>query len=151
MKIILDTSTIITAFIGDNPSFSKDIIKLVKQDKVQCFICADTIFELKLKSKSTKLLKLRNFKPQELEEFISIYQQKATFIELKKDFEFTHSRDPKDDVFLALSTQTEADFIISVDKDLLCLKSVGNTKISFLAAEQRGIPNGKAHFVRQAC
>jgi putative PIN family toxin of toxin-antitoxin system len=129
MKIILDTSTIITAFIGDNSSFSKDIIKLLNQDKIQCFICADTIDELKLKSRSTKLLKLRNFKRQEIEEFIIIYQQKATFIELKDNVKFIHSRDPKDDVFMALATQIEADFIISVDKDLLCLKSVGNTKI----------------------
>lgn len=38
-------------------------------------------------------------------------------------------RDPKDDKFLSAVNQIEADFLISLDEDLLVIKQIGKTKI----------------------
>ncbi len=39
------------------------------------------------------------------------------------------SRDPTDDVFLACALAANADYLVTGDKDLLCLKQKGSTRI----------------------
>ena len=41
----------------------------------------------------------------------------------------TKCRDPKDDKFLSLANQISADFIITLDKDLLSLERINKTEI----------------------
>ena len=44
-------------------------------------------------------------------------------------FRVAKCRDPKDDKFLSLASQTEADYLVSLDIDLLDLETIGKTNI----------------------
>lgn len=59
--------------------------------------------------------------------FVALIKRTAVFVQAT-DIPTT-SRDPKDDVFLACSLASNADYLVTGDKDLLTLKEYGNTKI----------------------
>ena len=63
------------------------------------------------------------------EQFMHIFQEVSFFIQQSTSHIITQCRDPKDDKFLSLANQIDADFIITLDKDLLTLKTIKRTRI----------------------
>ncbi|MBI4146208.1 putative toxin-antitoxin system toxin component, PIN family [Candidatus Woesearchaeota archaeon] len=61
--------------------------------------------------------------------FLHIIQEVSYDIQQLQEFEIRLCRDPKDDKFLSLANQIDADFLVSLDDDLLVLKQIGKTKI----------------------
>jgi hypothetical protein len=69
----------------------------------------------------------RFFNLEETENLIDIIQEYAQFIEVTS--EVTLCRDVKDNFLLSLSKDSQADYLITGDKDLLELKEFESTKI----------------------
>ena len=70
-----------------------------------------------------------NLEKEKQEHFIHLFTESSFLIKPLKGFEIIKCRDPKDDAFLSLANQIEADYLISLDMDLIELKKIGATKI----------------------
>lgn len=118
-KVVLDTNIFISGILfGGN---AEKILHLYGQDRIELVISPETINEL--------LTKLEKFKvsPQILEDTFYALDKKATKVLPRK--KIYRSRDPKDNMFLAVAGEAKADFLITGDKDLLILKKFEGTLI----------------------
>ncbi len=131
MLLILDASLIVSFLISDGKSYARDIISLAHKNKVQLIATNETFNELREALKATKIKKLTSYKPAKIGSFVAWYQHNAQFISI--DNKMMHpsilSRDPKDNLYLLVAEISKTDFLITVDKDLLVLKQVGQTQI----------------------
>ena len=125
MKIIIDTNLFFSAY-----AFDKTILKLIDScfEKFQIFTSLEIIAEIKeVLLRDTTRNKIKNYSEEEVLNFIEkIIDQSNIKIPNSK---LTICRDPKDNKFLELSLEVNADYIISGDKDLLELKEFQGTKI----------------------
>ena len=69
----------------------------------------------------------RFFTQEDTENLIETIQEYAEFVEVKSKIEVC--RDEKDNFLLSLSKDSQTDFLITGDKDLLDLKQFESTKI----------------------
>jgi putative PIN family toxin of toxin-antitoxin system len=120
-KVVIDANVIISAAFGGNPL--RAVMRAMKHDTV--YISKEIEQELngvflRLPKKLTKeqLAFLQNR--------IHDLTQMANMVTVTKAI--TISRDAKDDHYLALSREVEADFLITGDKDLLDIPSARLTK-----------------------
>jgi putative PIN family toxin of toxin-antitoxin system len=67
------------------------------------------------------------FTQQEIQELIKSLTLHSDLIEVKSKVEMC--RDPKDNFLLSLCVDSNANFLITGDDDLLSLKKIGKTKI----------------------
>lgn len=117
-KIIIDTNLWISFLISKNFNqldeilFSKDVTLIFSEELMSEFLGV------------AKRPKFRKFFPQEDIENIQEY---ADFVEVKS--EVSICRDVKDNFLLALSKDSNANFLITGDKDLLELETFEKTKI----------------------
>ncbi len=81
----------------------------------------------------------RFFSKTDLESLLETIDEFAEFTLVEKVLDIC--RDPKDNFLLALSVDAEADFLITGDKDLLDLNTIGKTRIltilSFMAIHRK--------------
>ena len=121
---------IVSFLISDGESYARDIISLAHKNKVQLIATDETFDELREALKASRIKKLTSYKPAKIGSFIAWYQHAAQFISVpKEEHPSITSRDPKDTIYLLISELSNADFLITVDKDLLILKKVGQTHI----------------------
>ena len=126
-KIIIDTSVFISALLGSK-TCQKLILKCFLQEEIELFSSPTTLCELQQKI-SLKSLRTR-FKLTEAEiiDLIDKYQAVTNIIWFPNP---THNfqRDIKDACFLDLARFSSANYLITLDKDLLDLKQFYKTKI----------------------
>lgn len=128
LKIILDTSTILTTFISQNNNHSGNILKMAFKKEIKIVSSPDIFLELQQKAASPKIKNHSNFKPKKVAQFLAWYKYNTMFFEFEDDLNQI-SRDKNDDKFLLLAKYSEADFLITLDKDLLVIANFYNTKI----------------------
>lgn len=121
-KTILDTNLWISFLIGKELQNLKD---LIVNEKIQLITTDQLIIELRVVTSRQKLKKY--FDPEKVEELISLLDIISEKVNLKKIEAIC--RDPKDDFLLALAKQSNADFLVTGDKDLLDMKEYSKTKI----------------------
>jgi len=63
------------------------------------------------------------------EHFLHLIREGSFQVQQLNEFVVKKCRDPQDDKFLSLAKQIDADYIISLDEDLLVLKHFGSTHI----------------------
>ena len=125
MKIIIDTNLFFSAY-----AFDKTILKLIDScfEKFQIFTSLEIIAEIKeILLRDTTRNKIKNYLEEEVFNFIEKIVDESN-IEIPSS-KLTTCRDPKDNKFLELALEVNADYIISGDKDLLELKEYQGTKI----------------------
>jgi putative PIN family toxin of toxin-antitoxin system len=69
----------------------------------------------------------RFFSPTDIEEILETIDEYADFVKVETNVKAC--RDTKDNFLLSLSTDGNADFLLTGDKDLLILKRFGKTRI----------------------
>jgi putative PIN family toxin of toxin-antitoxin system len=130
MKLIIDTNVYISAFaFGGVP---KDLIKyLAKNTQIQVFSCTKLWLELKVRFLDGRMAKIlgNSFDYLEAESYLKGIAKSSIFTEIVKINLTQISRDNDEDILLDLATKTNADFIITGDKDLLILKNYNGTQI----------------------
>ena len=124
LKVVLDTSVCVAALLSDSGASAR-IVKAVLARLIQHATTDEILEEVR------GVLGREKFR-------LSIEKQR-TFVHLLTDsshvlthldkFRVERCRDPQDDMFLSLANQVGADFLISLDRDLIELGKIGVTKI----------------------
>ena len=129
MKIILDTSVIIAFLLSRGKNNLTEIVKLAKQKKINLIVCKETFSELQTSLHAEKIKKLANYKSNVIAKFIAWYKYNASFMPSNLTAISKLSRDLKDNIFIQLVLLSNANYLVTSDKDLLVLKNIGKTKI----------------------
>lgn len=123
-SVILDTSTYISALISKEGVSAKIFEFIIKGDLFN-FYTDGIIAEVNDVLNREKF----NLEKDKIEHFINLIKQNSFLVQQLDNYKVTKCRDPKDDKFLSLASQIEADYLITWDEDLLVLKEVNSTKI----------------------
>lgn len=133
-KVVLDTSVYVSALLSTSGGSAK-IFEIILAGKMNNFYTTEILEEVKRVAQRGKF----NIEKEKQDHFVHLLVESSFFIKPLNDFKVNICRDPKDDLFLSLANQVEADYLVSLDMDLIELKKVGMTKIVapgvFLALE----------------
>lgn len=121
-KVIVDTNIWISFLIGKN---LKGLQEYIDSQTIIIVTCNEQIQELTEVFKKSKIKKY--FTLQQIREFFELLEESSVNVVLKTKTELC--RDLKDNYLLSLAIDSDADFLITGDNDLLILTSVENTKI----------------------
>ena len=124
VRVVMDTSVCLAALLSESGGSAAVLEKVIEQE-VFNFYTEDIISELQ------EILKRPKFElaKETQTHFTHIVQESSFEVRQLQDFKIQKCRDPKDDIFLSLANQIEADFLVSLDNDLLVIGRLGNTKI----------------------
>lgn len=126
MNIIFDTNVIVSFLISKN--FKEElfykVLKLVKLGSIEFFYSSQTFQEL---LETIKIPKIQTRLNKNTARFLADYKFLATII--KVTTKVTICRDPRDNMFLELAKEIQADYLITGDNDLLEIKQFQTTKI----------------------
>lgn len=127
--VVFDCNIFLQAAVSNTgPSFA--CLSLVEIGLAQLFVCTEILNEV---SEVLRREKTRRKFPFLTPAYVDAYLQ--WIVSMSTEIEnvpavFTHSRDPKDEVYVNLAIATEAGYLVSRDKDLLDLKnSVSSLRI----------------------
>ena len=96
-------------------------LEIIEQDRIRLVVSEDILAEIKdVLSRPFLREKHPNLTVEKVENLIEMLLDKAEFVKEVPKY-FTFSRDPNDEPYINLAVETEADFIVSRDKDLLDL------------------------------
>ena len=121
-KIIIDTNLWISFLLSKKFDF---IDYLLEVEKVQLIFSKELFEELVEVTSRSKLKKF--FKREDWKLIFNIIERYAVFIPVTSVV--TECRDKKDDFLLSLAKDSNADYLLTGDKDLLVLKKFNNTQI----------------------
>lgn len=121
-KVILDTNLWISFLISKNYSF---LDNYVENGKVKLIFSKELFTEFITVAERPKFT--RFFSPKDLKKLISYIDKFGTLYHVSADI--SECRDVKDNFLLNLAIDSNADYLITGDSDLLDLKTIHNTKI----------------------
>ncbi len=123
MKVIVDNNLWISFLIGKKLAL---LSRLFANTEIDVYVCDELLDEFRDVSHRDKIQKY--ISETDIVQTYEMMESMCTFVTI----ECTASspiRDAKDLYLLSLAEQVKADYIVTGDKDLLELKSHGNTKI----------------------
>lgn len=123
IKAVVDTNIWVSAVL--NAGAARQLVQLLAVDRFELCSSAQLMAELISVLHRPKVTTI--VKEDDVEELLLIVQDKATTLDVEHVPAI--SRDPKDDVFLACAQAGRANYLVTGDNDLLCLKAHGATKI----------------------
>jgi putative PIN family toxin of toxin-antitoxin system len=121
-KIIVDTNIWISFLIGKR---LKGLQKYINNKTVKVVTCKEQIFELTIVLQRPKIQKY--FSKTQVIEFFDLLDESVQLIDLHTIVDIC--RDAKDNYLLALAIDSNADYLISGDADLLDVKQMEKTCI----------------------
>ncbi|MTJ06744.1 putative toxin-antitoxin system toxin component, PIN family [Anabaena sp. UHCC 0204] len=116
--IVIDTNVLVSAALSPDGTARKALDKAYKQFKIAQ--SEETYQELKTRIYKPKFDKYISH--EEREDFLEIVKKYSKFIEIRTQVEIC--RDPDDNKFLELAKDSNAEFLITGDQDLLSLKNL---------------------------
>ena len=122
IKVIIDTNLWISFLIGKQ---LKSLKSLLVEQTIQPILSEQLLQEIALVTQRPKLQKY--FPQSKVNELIDFLQIIGLSIDIQS--EVSLCRDEKDNYLLALAKDSQADFLITGDKDLLVLQQFESTKI----------------------
>ena len=122
-RAVIDTNVFIAALIKPGGTAAEAVARAMNELTV--IGSTETIAELERKLSTAKLK--RYIQPEDAAAFLD--ELRANTLTLESPQSIQASRDPKDDKFIALAAASEADFLVTGDKDLLVLGSYRTTAI----------------------
>lgn len=129
MRIVFDTNIIVSAFLSKK---GKPFAALRwAGQNATVLSCHEAIDELGTTLSDKKFAKYLSDEDRIYQ--LSLYESAVEMIEVPHDHGITVCRDHDDNIFLALSTIGQADFLITGDDDLLTLGEFGGVLIVKLA------------------
>jgi hypothetical protein len=130
MKIILDTNFFISyLIISKNRNTIEFLFNLILDGRIEIIFSDELLSEIRATAKKKKLQKyLRETSSlEEFEKSLALFEKYSLIIDVSSDVDLC--RDKKDNFLLNLSKDSNADFLITGDKDLLIINIIENTKI----------------------
>ncbi len=126
-KIIIDTNLWISFLITKDFSKLDDIIF---SKKAVLIFSSELLNEFLEVTNRPKLRKY--FVKENLEALLETIEEYAEFVEVKSST--SYCRDEKDNFLISLSVDSDADFLLTGDQDLLILNPHGKTKIMTISS-----------------
>ena len=126
IRVVVDTSVLIRYLIKPSAAIRELIEIRWLDDEVQMVTAAELIEELKGvlgRGYSQTLIG-----PEEGQALLDAIHQKAEILPPLGTIP-SYTRDPKDDKFVACALAGDAEYVITVDKDLLVLKTLGGVRM----------------------
>lgn len=123
VKAVIDTNIWVSALLLGSNALA--IVDALDANQFTLVLSNELLDELVRVIARPKLSAIIPNKRQE--RILTLIKEKAVFIKLA-DIRSV-SRDPKDDMFLACALASNADYLVTGDEDLLCLKQHGVTEI----------------------
>lgn len=127
--LILDTSVIIAHLVSRGNSYTRDVITEASKGHIVFAVSFQTYEELRNTITLKNIKRLPEYNERRVGQFIVWYKYNTKKFEVINYRPKLQSRDPNDNMFLSLATTSKANYIITLDKDLLELMSVEGTKI----------------------
>jgi putative PIN family toxin of toxin-antitoxin system len=121
-KVIIDSNIWISFLTGRN---LRCIVQYIRNEKITIITCVEQLEELSDSFRKQKLQKY--FQTNQIETFFSFLRGVSLIVPIKKIAPLC--RDPKDDYLLALSIISNANYLVTGDKDLLEMQQINNTFI----------------------
>jgi len=121
-KIIVDSNIWISFLIGKS---LKGLQNYIDARKVLIITCTEQIQELAGVFQKPKIK--RYFTADQVAEFFELLDESSVYVDLKTKTNLC--RDIKDNYLLSLAIDSNADFLITGDNDLLVLENVKKTRI----------------------
>ena len=119
LRVVIDTNVFVSAVLFDGiPLHVLDVAKVPTVELLMSRIVAEEILTL-----------MRRFNVPDTTHDVVRYMVYTKAHMVAPRFISGVSRDPKDDMLLALSFAGHADYLVTGDKDLLVLRTFGDTKI----------------------
>ena len=122
IRIIIDTNLWISFLIGRKLS---SLLDLLSYPEFQLVVSAELIEEICDVFSRPKLAKY--YSPENISMLVKYMKEFALSFEL--GYIPSRCRDPKDDYLLELALVSDADFLVTGDKDLLDMKKIGACQI----------------------
>ena len=122
IKVIIDTNLWISFLIGKQ---LKNLKPLLVEQTIQPILSEQLLQEIALVTQRPKLQKY--FPQLKVNELIDLLKIIGLSIDIRS--EVSLCRDEKDNYLLALAKDSQADFLVTGDKDLLVLQQFESTKI----------------------
>lgn len=122
-RIILDTNILVSYNLNPNPT----IIQVVRKAFDHCTILVSQDTYDEIRSVIERFVKRGYVTVEEASEFLGSYVEATEWVKILEAIQAC--RDPKDDKFLELAINGQADYIITGDQDLLVLHPFRDTKI----------------------
>lgn len=117
MRIVLDTNIYIAAAISDN-GFSEYILKqIAKAQTLEAIVSEAILAEIQ-----SKLRDKFNWLQEDTDRFINRIKKFAESVEVTENIEVI-TRDPEDNKILECAISGNADLVVSLDQDLIKLKT----------------------------
>ncbi|MGI8420480.1 MAG: putative toxin-antitoxin system toxin component, PIN family [Candidatus Levyibacteriota bacterium] len=131
--VVIDTNLFISAIIIKGDNAPHKLLAAWREHKYQLLMSEELFVEVDQVLKREKIYKNYKISLEEIEEFITELHNASNLITpLKFEASPLHSRDPKDDKFLACALTGNCDYLITGDGDLLILngkKELGKLQI----------------------
>ena len=121
-KVIIDTNLWISFLISKEYTFLDD---LLEKEKIELLFSEELFSEFIAVTKRPKFKKY--FSKNDIKQLTRIINKYGTLISVTTNI--NKCRDHKDDFLLNLAIDSDADFLVTGDQDLLDIKKIGNTKI----------------------
>ncbi|MDR3269619.1 MAG: putative toxin-antitoxin system toxin component, PIN family [Tannerella sp.] len=121
-KLVIDTNVWISFLIGKS---LKGLQRYINSKAVKVVTCKEQMLELTIVLQRPKMQKY--FSEIQIIEFFDLLDESARLIDLHTTIDIC--RDAKDNYLLALAIDSDADYLISGDADLLEIKQIGKTHI----------------------
>ena len=134
-RIIIDTNLWVSFLISR--SFQK-LDPLLLSGSVRILFSIELFDEIRLTIAKPKLRKY--FSGEAMDEMLSAFEEYIELVNVTSQVK--ECRDPKDDFLLSLSKDGNADFILTGDRDLLGLKTYGDTQIMTITDFLKGLGEG---------
>lgn len=123
IKAVIDTNIWVSALL--NPGTARQIVQHLDAEHFQLYSSVELMAELINVLSRPKFLSVVG--QEDVDELLGIIQDRTITIDVEQILAI--SRDPKDDVFLACSMVSNADYLVTGDNDLLIIQRHGTTKI----------------------
>ncbi len=121
-RIILDTNLLISFLITNR---FNELDELLINRRIKFIFSDESIAEFITVAKRPKFQKY--FNDSKILRLLKVFDEFGELI--KVNIHITKCRDKKDDFLLSLAVESDADFLITGDKDLLTLKKIEKTYI----------------------
>ncbi len=123
MKIVVDTNVLLSAALRDRLP-ERVVIHIATNDECRWLVCAEILEEYVDVLRRPKFALSREL----IRRWVEIIEMRTILVP-SPPIDPAFVRDPKDIVFLSTAIATGADFLITGDRDLLCVTMTASTRI----------------------
>ena len=120
IKAVVDTSVIVSSLLGSPHAAPAKVLKAMLQGAFQAYTSKQALEELYDVLLSEKIAELLGGKVEAAVLTFILVNSKAKTVKPKKRIKMC--RDPDDDKYLEIAYQAKADYIVTLDKDMLDLR-----------------------------